>query len=73
MRIFANPDIHRLFRRLAGIELAFLLLAQLAVRLTCGQFSPLLALVCLAAGGALLAVSYGYFCRQDALLEQAVA
>ena len=72
MRIFANPAIHRLFRRLVGIEAAFLLLAQLAVRLTCGQFSPLLALVCLAAGGALLAVSYGYFRRQDALLEQAV-
>lgn len=73
MRVFANPDIQRLFRRLAVIQAVFLLLAQAAVWQTYGRFSPLLALLCLAAGGVLLAVSYHYFCRQDALLEQAVA
>ena len=73
MRIFVNPEIQRFFRRFVAIEAVFLLLAQAAVRLTCGRFSLLLALLCLAGCGALLAVSYGYFCRQDALLEQATA
>lgn len=73
MRIFVNPEIQRFFRRLVAIEAAFLLLAQAAIRLTCGRFSLLLALLCLAGCGALLAVSYGYFYRQDALLEQATA
>ncbi len=73
MRIFVNPEIQRFFRRLLVIEAALLLLAQVAVRLTCGRFSLLLVLLCLAGCGALLAVSYGYFHRQDALLERAAA
>ncbi len=73
MRVFVNPETQRFFRCQVLIQAIFLLLVQGAVCLAYGRFSPLLALLCLAAGGALLVLSYGYFRRQDTILEQATA
>lgn len=54
MRIFANAEIQRLFRRLVLIQAALLLLVQLGSWQLCGRLSLWLALVCLVAGAALL-------------------
>ena len=73
MRIFANREIRRLFARLALVGAVALALAQAVVYQLCGQFSLPLLLLGLLAGGAVLAVCYAYFQRQDAQLAQAVA
>lgn len=73
MRILANEGVRRLFLALSGLWLAFLLLAEGSVWLLCQRLSLGLPLLALLALGAVWAVLYRYFRRQDAAMEQAVS
>ncbi|MCD8355844.1 MAG: HAMP domain-containing histidine kinase [Clostridia bacterium] len=73
MKIFINKDIKQFFLAIAAVMTGFLLLSQIMVRLLYQQFSvPLLAVSLLAAGG-VLSVCFGYFYKQNQIMEAAVS
>lgn len=73
MKLFANQRIKRLFIGIIAVLASFLILSQLLIWSVYGKISlPLLGLFLLAAGG-ILAICYQYFCRQNEIMEAAVA
>ena len=73
MKIFANKEIKKLFLAVSVIWVAFLLLTQGFLWLCYQRFSLFLLLVFVLAGGAILAVGYSYFKKQNQVMEQAVS
>lgn len=73
MKIFANKEIKKLFLAVSVIWVASLLLTQGFLWLCYQRFSLFLLLVFVLAGGAILAVGYSYFKKQNKVMEQAVA
>ena len=73
MKIFANRDIKHFFLAILVILAVFLLLAEGFVWLLYQKFSPLLLLLALITIGAIWAVSFWYFYRQNRIMEQAVS
>ena len=72
MKIFANKEIKKLFLAVSVIWVASLLLTQGFLWLCYQRFSLFLLLVFVLAGGAILAVGYSYFKKQNQVMEQAV-
>lgn len=72
-RILANRDIRRLFLLIFLIMALFLLLSELCFLLLYQRFALWLALLTLAAAGALWTACYRYFKRQDRVMELAVS
>ena len=73
MKIFANKEIKKLFLAVSVIWVASLLLTQGFLWLCYQRFSLFLLLVFVLAGGAILAVGYSYFKKQNQVMEQAVS
>jgi len=73
MKIFANKEIKKLFLAVSVIWAASLLLTQGFLWLCYQWFSLFLLLVFVLAGGAILAVGYSYFKKQNQVMEQAVS
>ena len=73
MKIFANKEIKKLFLAVSVIWVAFLLLTQGFLWLCYQRFSLFLLFVFVLAGGAILAVGYSYFKKQNQVMEQAVS
>lgn len=73
MRLFVNKDINRFFQAVSIVFAAFLLLAEAAVWLVYQDLSLWLPLLCLLTAGAVWAVCFWYFRRQDRVLEDAVS
>ena len=73
MKIFADKDIQHFFLAVLVILAAFLILAEGSVWLLCQEFSLLLLLLSLLTIGAIWAVCFRYFSRQNSLIEQAVS
>ncbi len=73
MKIFANKEIKKLFLAVAVIWAASLLLTQGFLWLCYQRFSLFLLLVFILSGGAILAVGYSYFKKQNQVMEQAVS
>ena len=73
MKIFANKEIKNLFLAVSVIWVASLLLTQGFLWLCYQRFSLFLLLVFVLAGGAILAVGYSYFKKQNQVMEQAVS
>ena len=73
MKIFANKEIKKLLLAVSVIWAASLLLTQGFLWLCYQRFSLFLLLVFVLAGGAILAVGYSYFKKQNQVMEQAVS
>ena len=73
MKIFANKEIKKLFLAVSVIWVASLLLTQGFLWLCYQRFSLFLLLVFVLAEGAILAVGYSYFKKQNQVMEQAVS
>lgn len=73
MKIFANKDIKNFFLALSAILVVFLLLSEGCVYLLCQRLSLWLLLLSLLTAGALWAVCFWYFHRQNNLMEHAVS
>ena len=73
MRTLVNRDNKRFLLAVSAILAVSLLLAEGAVRLPGGAFSPLLPPLFLLTAGAVWMVCFRYFGRQDRLMEQAVS
>ena len=73
MKIFANKEIKKLFLAVSVIWASSLLLIQGFLWSCYQRFSLLLLLVFVLAGGAILAVGYSYFKKQNQVMEQAVS
>ena len=73
MKIFANKEIKKLFLAVSVIWVASLMLTQGFLWLCYQRFSLFLLLVFVLAGGAILAVGYSYFKKQNQVMEQAVS
>ena len=73
MRTLVNRDNKRFLLAVSAILAVSLLLAEGAVRLLDGAFSPLLPPLFLLTAGAVWLVCLRYFGRQDRLMEQAVS
>ena len=72
MKIFVNKDIKHFFAAISVILAAFLLLAQVVVRLIYHRFSLWLLLLSLVTAGAIWAACCWYFNRQNRIMEDAV-
>ena len=73
MKIFVNKDIKRFFLAVSVILAAFFFLVEVFVRLFYQEFSLLMLLLSLLALGAIWVVFFGYFSRQNRIMEQAVS
>ena len=73
MKIFVNKDIKRFFLAVSVILAAFLFLIESSVWLLYQEFSLLMLLLSLLTLGAIWAVFFGYFSRQNRIMEQAVS
>ena len=73
MKIFANKEIKKLFLAVSVIWVDSLLLTQGFLWFCYQRFSLFLLLVFVLAGGAILAVGYSYFKKQNQVMEQAVS
>lgn len=73
MKIFVNRDIKHFFQAISVILAAFLLLAEISAWLAYKAFSLWLLLLCLLTTGAIWAVCFWYFSRQNKIMENAVS
>lgn len=73
MKIFANKDIKNFFLAISVILAVFLLLAEGFSLLLYHKFSLWLLLLTLLMAGAIWAVCFSYFSRQNRIMEQAVS
>ena len=73
MKIFVNRDIKHFFLAISVIMAVFLSLAEGSVWLLCQEFSFTLLLIFLLTAGAVWAVCFRYFGRQNRIMEQAVS
>lgn len=73
MKIFADRDIKHFFLAVAASLLAFLFLSELLAWLICGKFFLWLLLLFSLMAVVLFAICFGYFYRQNRILEEAVA
>lgn len=73
MKIFANKEIKHFFLVIFFIMTGFFLLSQLAVWLLCKKFFPLLLLLFLLEVCSVLSICFGYFHRQNEILETAAS
>ena len=73
MKIFVNKDIKRFFLAVSVILAAFFFLVEVFVRVLYQEFSLLMLLLSLLTLGAVWVVFFGYFSRQNRIMEQAVS
>ena len=73
MKIFVNKDIKRFFQAISVVLAAFLLLTEAFVWLAYKEFSLWVLLLCLLTAGAVWAVCFWYFSRQNKIMENAVS
>lgn len=73
MKIFVNRDIKHFFQAISVVLAAFLLLTEISVRLVYKDFSLWLLLLCLLTAGAIWAVCFWYFSKQNKIMENAVS
>ena len=73
MKIFVNKDIKDFFFAISVILVVFFFLAEGSVWLLCQEFSYTLLLISLLTVGAVWAVCFRYFSRQNRIMEQAVS
>ena len=73
MKIFVNRDIKHFFQAISVVLAAFLLLAEISAWLAYKAFSLWLLLLCLLTTGAIWAVCFWYFNRQNKIMENAVS
>lgn len=73
MKIFANKDIKNFFLAISVILAVFLLLAEGVSLLFYHKFSLCLFLLTLLMAGAIWAVCFSYFSKQNRIMEQAVS
>lgn len=73
MKIFVNRDIKCFFQAIAVVLAAFSLLSEGCVWLAYKEFFPGLLLICLLTAGAVWAVCFWYFSRQNKIMENAVS
>lgn len=73
MKIFVNKDIKRFFQAISAVLVAFFLLIEVFTWMVYKDFSLWLLLICLLAAGAIWAVCFWYFNRQNKIMENAVS
>lgn len=73
MKIFVNNDIKRFFQAISAVLAVFLLLTEVSVWLVYKDFSLWLLFLCLLTAGAIWAVCFWYFSRQNKIMENAVS
>lgn len=73
MKIFVNRDIKHFFQAISVVLAAFMLLAEISAWLAYKVFSLWLLLLCLLTTGAIWAVCFWYFSRQNKIMENAVS
>lgn len=73
MKIFVNRDIKRFFQAISVVLAAFMLLAEISAWLAYKVFYLWLLLLCLLTTGAIWAVCFWYFSRQNKIMENAVS
>ena len=73
MKIFVNKDIKHFFQAISAVLIAFFLLIEYFVWLAYRDFSLWLLLLCLLTAGAIWAVCFWYFSRQNKIMENAVS